>query len=60
MEDFYYNFIKDKFADKAEMLLTDNDSLMYKIEVETFTKIKSYLISLFTQKIQSFAIIQIT
>ena len=38
MEDFYYNFIKDKFADKAEMLLTDNDSLMYKIEVEIFSE----------------------
>ena len=34
MEDFRYNYIKNKYSDKVETLITDNDSLMYKIKAE--------------------------
>ena len=30
MEDFHCNYSKHKYGGKAEMLLTDADSLMYK------------------------------
>ena len=40
MQDFYYDYIKNKYGDKTEMLLTDTDSLMYKIEAENFYKDK--------------------
>ena len=49
------NYIKNKCGGKTEMLLTDIDSFMYKIEAENvyeaFIKIKSYLTYVFTQKI---------
>ena len=38
MRDFHYNYIKNKYGDNAEMLLTDSDSLMYKIETENVYK----------------------
>ena len=38
MFDFHYNYIKPKYGDKAKLLFTDTDSLMYEIETEDFFK----------------------
>ena len=38
MFDFHYNYIKDKYDTKAELLFTDTDSLMYKIQTKDFYK----------------------
>ena len=38
MFDFHYNYIKDKYDTKAELLFTDTDSLMYQIQTKDFYK----------------------
>ena len=38
MYDFHYNYVKTKYGDKAELLFTDTDSLMYEIQTEDFYK----------------------
>ena len=40
MFDFHYNYIKKKYKDKAELLFTDTDSLMYHIHTDDFYKDK--------------------
>ena len=34
MQDFHYNYIKKKYVDKTELLLTDTNILMYEIKPE--------------------------
>ena len=38
MYDFYYNYIKQKYGDKAKLLFTDTDGSMYEIQTEDLYK----------------------
>ena len=56
MFDFHYNYIRKKYGNKAELLFTDTDSLMYLIQTDDFyhdikKDVKKSLIHLFIQKI---------
>ena len=38
MFNFHYNYIREKYGNKAELLFTDTDSLMYEIKTKDFYK----------------------
>ena len=38
MYDFYYNYIKTKYGDKAKLFFTDTNSLAYEIKTKDFYK----------------------
>ncbi|CAH3198068.1 unnamed protein product, partial [Porites evermanni] len=42
MFDFHYNYIKKKYRNKAELMFTDTDSLLYQIHTDDFYRDISY------------------
>jgi hypothetical protein len=36
MYEFHYDYIKPKYGDKARLLMTDTDSLVYEIQTDDF------------------------
>ena len=47
IQDFHYDYIKDKYGDQVEVFLADTDNLTYELRLKIFmknsTKIISYL-----------------
>ena len=61
MQHFHNIYVKSRYCDKAEMLLTGTNSIKLKLKMfmKTSTKIKSHLAAVITQRIQNITIMQI-
>ena len=61
MQHFHNIYVKSRYCDKAEMLLTGTNSIKLKLKMfmKTSTKTKSHLASAIIQRIQNITIMQI-
>ena len=46
MYDFHYRYIKPKYGNRAKLLFTDTDSLLYEIETEDFIRISQEMLKI--------------